>query len=255
MGNDNSTNIDELRRRAHRQASTKLHREYELKDKAASTITMFIRRATILRRINKRLRRKSLCRGASKYAATLLRPPLVVLPPSNSQPSSTPSLHNKKRKRRQSSRRKYRRISQSKSRPRRRRPPKKFRTGNATSSTSFQANDTIQPPRTTASSSCDSTVPSTVESVHHMNKSPPAECLCLPLCFWSALTTAANITLQLGSIKSTVNPTPPEAAATIQRWYHHNYQDSSNYYKDMYIILAALPKTSRSPRHQGLRDR
>ena len=156
--NNNSTNIDELRRRAHRQASTKLHREYELKDKAASTITMFIRRATIQRRINNHLWRKSLCRGASKYAATLLRPPLVVLPQSNPQPSSNPSLHNKKRKRRQSSRRKDRRIHQSKSRPRRRRPPKKFRTGNATSSTSFQTNDAIQPPHHTTAS-----VPSTVE--------------------------------------------------------------------------------------------
>ena len=75
------------------------------------------------------------------------------------------------------------------------------------------------------------------------------------ICFWSALTTAANITLQLGSIKSTVNPTPPEAAATIQHWYRRHYQDPANYYKDMCIIFQALPKTSASRRHQGLRDR
>ena len=63
----------------------------------------------------------------------------------------------------------------------------------------------------------------------------------------------------MGSIKSTVNPTPPEAAATIQRWYHRHYHDPENYYKDKWIIISALRKTSASlshqRRHQGLQDR
>ena len=73
---------------------------------------MFIRRTIVQRRVH----RRSLCRGASKYAATVKqsRPPLVILPPSNSRPSNNKVyVQAKKRKRRQSCRRRDRRIRQS----------------------------------------------------------------------------------------------------------------------------------------------
>jgi len=176
-----------------------------------------------------------------------------VLPPSNSQPSNKPSLQITKRKRRQSSRRRDRQVK-----PRtRRRPPKRDRMSQPTSSTSIptQVNDANQPSSTTASSSYDSSVPSTDESVNHISKSPPSECL--PLSIWSAQTTAANITLKLGSIKSTIKPTPVKAAVTIQRWHRHNHYTQNTVLLDSSLIYAAFQETNRSrpPVTQAHHDR
>ena len=125
-----------------------------------------------------------------------------------------------------------------------------------TSSTSIQVNDATQPPSITASSSYDSTVPSTVEPVNHISKSPPSECL--PLSIWSAQTTAANITLKLGSIKSPIKPTPAKAAVTIQRWHRHNHYTPSTCLLDLSLIKTAFQETIRSrppvsPTHYRLR--
>ena len=215
--------------------SAKLHRDYAIKIKeSASTIE----EATEERRV----KRRSLCQGASEYATKIKksRPPLAVLPPTNSQPSNKPSLQITKRKRRQSSRRRDRQV---KPRPRHR-PSKRDRMSHPTSSTSTQVNDATQPSSTTASSSYNSSVPSTVETVNHVIKSPPSECL--PLSIWSAQTTAANITLKLGSIKSSVEPTPTEAAVRIQRCYHNHHSLKEWNYADELAIRAALHETCLS---------
>ena len=216
--------------------SAELHRDYAIKIKESASA---IEKATEERRV----KRRSLCQGASEYAAKIKksRPPLAVLPPSNSQPSNKPSLQITKRKRRQSSRRRDRQV---KPRPRRR-PPKRDRMSHPTSSTSItQVNDANQPSSTTASSSYDSSVPTTDESVNHISKSPPSECL--PLSIWSAQTTAANITLKLGSIKSTIKPTPVKAAVTIQRWHHHNHYTQTTVLLDSSLLYAAFQDTNRS---------
>ena len=227
--------------------SAELHRDYAIKIKESASA---IEKATEERRV----KRRSLCQGASEYAAKIKksRPPLAVLPPTNSQPSNKPSLQITKRKRRQSSRRRDRQVK-----PRtRRRPPKRDRMSHPTSATSItQVNDANQPSSTTASSSYDSSVPSTDESVNHISKSPPSECL--PLSIWSAQTTAANITLKLGSIKSTIKPTPVKAAVTIQRWHRHNHYTQNTVLLDSSLVYAAFQETNRSrpPVTQAHHDR
>ena len=48
----------------------------------------------------------------------------------------------------------------------------------------------------------------------------------------------------MGSIESTVTPTPAQAAVTIQRWFHHHHHNPANYAKDKSVIMAVQSKSA-----------
>ena len=200
------------------------HRHY-----AACTIQRTVIRFCFIKRLRERVRIRFLCRGASTHAKTVKaqRPPspqATKLAPLHPAPPSKPNhlkhpfcdrgLPLPKRKRRQRNRRP------------RMRPPQHCRSAAYTDATtndpSIIASSTYPP------------VPSTDRIMHYHNRPPTLPSQPLPLCFWSAQTTAAVQDPTIGLPSTIKLPTlrlPTDAAQTIQqlyrRWHHTKQQHSS----------------------------
>jgi hypothetical protein len=199
------------------------HRHY-----AACTIQRTVIRYCFIKRLRERVRIRFLCRGASTHAKTVKaqRPPspqATKLAPLHPAPPSKPNhlkhpfcdrgLPLPKRKRRQRNRRP------------RMRPPQHCRSAAYTDATtndpSIIASSTYPP------------IPSTDRIMQYHNH-PPSPTTCLPLCFWSAQTTAAVQDPTIGLPSTVQLPAlrlPADAAQTIQqlyrRWHQTKRQHSS----------------------------